>query len=438
MNSRPVNLFINAALIALIVVAAAVFVYRGPYRAMTIGNADFALVYSSARTWLVGGNPYDSQQISRVWLEAGGGVDRNPAERGSTVLLYPPATFALLSPLAALPWRLAAASWVALNVVLWLASVWIVGGMAGLRPGARTTRLYWAAGLAFAPAHTCIGHGQTAILAVALAVLGLAHLQRNGANPRGILPGVLLGLGAAIKPQVAALFTVYAGGRARWRAVAGSIAAVALALGIGAARMQLSGIPWWSSWRANVAAFTLTDDGDPTAANPWRFQLINLHFPLHTITDDRLVVRVSALVIVGALALAYYLVDRRRATRRADLCSLGVVSVVTLLVVYHRAYDACVLVLPLAWAIATLADPSEPRRVRRLAAAALVCVAAFLTPGGPMLVVLHEWGWVPDRLAASALWQTLLVPYATWALVLLGVMLILARASTPRDERPLL
>ncbi len=112
-----------------------------------------------------------------------------------------------------------------------------------------------------------------------------------------------------------------------------------------------------------------------------------------------------------------FLVDRGRPQRRADLSSLGFVAAMTMLVVYHRAYDACALIFALAWAISTLADTSEPRQVRGLAAAACVCLAAFLTPGGSMLVVLHQWGWLPDQLAASAAWQTFVVPFASWALV---------------------
>ena len=97
--------------------------------------------------------------------------------------------------------------------------------MAGLAWAGRPGKVYWAAAMAFAPAHTCIAHGQTGIVAVALVALGSASLARRGDRARGgPLPGALLGLGAAIKPQVAALFSVYQAGRGRWQAVIASIA----------------------------------------------------------------------------------------------------------------------------------------------------------------------------------------------------------------------
>src|SRR4051812_41064306 len=96
----------RALLILLLVLGCAVFAYRGPLRAMGPGgNYDFTLIYGSARAWLTEGRPYETDAVSRAWQSGGGPPARDPtAVRGAGTLVYPPPTFPLLAPFAALPW----------------------------------------------------------------------------------------------------------------------------------------------------------------------------------------------------------------------------------------------------------------------------------------------------------------------------------------------
>lgn len=416
--------------------AAALLLYRGPVSALREGNADFALVYSSARAWLVGLNPYRVEDTRRAWQEAGGTPGMDQSARGSAVLLYPPATFVLLAPIAALPWPVAGPAWVALGVVLWLAALRATAAIAGLTWASAAGRMFWILGLAFAPAHTCIKHGQFAVAAVAM--VALAGATRRMGAAAWPMAGALLGLGAAAKPQVAAVFTVYEAGRRRWRAAAVSAAVVAALLAIGTGRMLAAGVPGWSSWRANLAEFTVAADGDPTRANTGtRHHLLNLHYPLHTLTDDRDLVRWLVYALVAALCAAYALADRRKPERRGDISALAVAGVATLLVVYHRFYDASVLIFALAWACAA-ALQGDARTERRLGIAGLVMLAPFLVPGGGAVLLKlaelrgHAPAWLTQR---PILWDFVVLPHATWAMVGLAVVLILARARR-REAAP--
>lgn len=406
--------------------AALFFAYRGPARALREGNYDAALVYSSARAWLVGLNPYDSGDVSRAWLGAGGPPERDPMlTRKAAVLLYPPATFVVLSPVAALPWRVAEVAWVALGTALWVVTLGCVARLAGLRWGSVCGKTLWAIGLAFAPAHTCIAHGQTAILAVAGVAMALVAGRASHGSGR-FMSAALFALGAAVKPQVAALYIVHQGGRRQWLVAA--VAAVVLVgvFGVGVLRMEVNGVAWLASWKANLEAFTQLDDGNPTSANPLRFQLINLQYLLHTVIADREHVKWATILAVGGLCAAYFAVDFGKPTRRSDLSALAMVGVASLLVTYHRAYDAVVLVFALGWALGVIADAVGSRVERRLAWAGLACVLVFMVPGGSILNAIRP------RFASwpipTTVWDSLLLPHAVWALLALAVVLIAARA----------
>lgn len=421
----------STVLIAAVAAAAALFAWRGPWRALHGGSGDSALIYSSARAWLVGANPYDAADTGRVWLEAGGSAEASPAGRGSNVLLYPPPTFALLTPLSVLPWSMAGPAWAGMNAALWVLALRACAGIAGLRFSTAAGRAYWAIGLALAPASTCVAHGQAAIAAVALVAVGQWLRVRAGAAPGGAARwGVLLGLGGVIKPQVAGVFSAYEVGRGRWLAVAASAAVVVGLAIVGIARMEVAGTPWWSSWRANVAAFTLLDDGNPTVTNPLRYQLINLHYALHTMIESREVVRWLVYAIVAGLCAAYWAADRGGARRRGDLGALAMAGVATLLVVYHRSYDATVLVFALAWGVTAAsggAGSPAGRRERRMGIAAVALVCVFLAPGSAVLAEAVKRGHVPAWAAQSAVWRCVVMPHAVWALLGLGVILVMGR-----------
>jgi hypothetical protein len=451
------------ALVALLIVGSLVFLWRGPVRGAFNGHHDFALIYGSARAWLVGGDPYTAEDVRAAWAGARGTVDRDPmGTRESNVLLYPPGAFVVLSPVAALPWPLANAAWAIANTVLFSAAIWMVAVVGwprerGKEPAAGDGgRALWilmfsAAAVWFAPAATNAALGQTAMVSMALIaaaqvarVRGQRALAGTGSESPycgGMASGLLLGAATVLKPQMALLFVVYEAGRLRWKSVAWAVAAAAVLMTIGAARMHWAGVDWWASWRANLSAFTAVADGDPTRVNPIRHQMINLQYPLHNLTDDRGLVRVLTVAVLGLLSLAYLLVDLRRGRERGEGCgellSLSMVAVVSLLIVYHRFYDAVLLLFPLALGIRALRVWSlggEQRKgwiARHGHLVTLLLVAPFFIPGAVALVRAAEAGWIPAWVSQSNVWELLILPHQPLALLLLCVWLVVLRWRTP-------
>lgn len=458
--------WLRAALIVALVAGCVFFAVRGPIRGFLHGQHDYVLVYASARAWLVGGNPYVDESLREAWVGASGPPERDPmGERESRVLLYPPGAFVVLAPLVALPWPVSKVIWGVANGLLLLGVVWGIArlawpggakgvtgrrsaGQCGLGPLAFAAAAVW-----MAPAATNAGVGQTAMVSTALIVA--AHLSRLGAwrrechaearpGRRSAVAGALLGIGTALKPQMALLFIVYEAGRGRWRPAMWGVAVCAVLTAVGALRMQAAGIDWWGSWRTNLSEFTLISDGDPTRVNPIRHHIMNLHYPLHNFTDDRDVVRLLVVAILGALSLAYFVVDLKRGRHKGEgageLLSLSMTSVVTLLIVYHRFYDAVLLLFPLALAMRGLfAERGDEgrglhdRRGRFRHAVLLLLLLPFLAPGAVILWRLAECGAIPERLSKSAAWEHLILPHQVWALVLMCIWLVVMRARV--DER---
>jgi hypothetical protein len=437
-------------LIVLLAAGCAWFAYRGPVRAIRGGSYDFTLIYGSARAWLSEGRPYEKQAVQRAWESGGGPGERDPMHaRGEATLVYPPVTFPLLMPFAALPWRAASTAWAACGTAMYLTSVWLIGAMTFRSPAvqrghaaapdrrARNAELaFWAGAVWLGPGMTSIGLGQTAAAVLFLVAAGYAAARGEPGAGRG----TLLGAAAALKPQLGALFAAYEAGRLRLRAVAAAAVLVAVLAAIGIGRMEQKGVAWWGQWRDNLAAFTTLDDANPTRGNPIRFQLINLAYPLHTLTDSRAAVLAIVYGLVGGLCLAYFVIDLRRGRARGEeegeLLSLSMVGAVTLMVAYHRYYDAVLLLFPLALAVRGVMRPARRpgRPARWMYGAVLGLVLVYLVPGSVVLVRAAERGLIPAGLSRSPAWEAIILPHAAWALPALAVMLVWMRARTGPEQ----
>jgi hypothetical protein len=410
---------------ALFILGCVVFTVRGPVRATSDGgNYDFTLVYAASRAWIQGENPYESEAVSRGWASSGGPADRDPMlVRGNATLVYPPPALAILAPVAALPWSIASWVWAAMNTALAAIGLASIARLAGLT-GA-TLFAFFGLGLCMMPLLTTAGTGQTAL--VVLACTGIGCAARMAGRPT--LGGILLGIGGAIKPQLGFLFTVYQAGRLRWKVTVASLV-VALALtGIGVGRMQAAGADWLPSWQRNVAAFTTKDDGDPSRANRIRYQLINFAYPLHNFTDDRVIVRLAVYGIAAGLCAFYFVVDLKRGRdkgeERGELVSLGMVSAVTLMVVYHRLYDAALIAFVLALALRGIA---ARQRYHWITFALALLYAA---PFSVLAVESVNRGWAPGWVSKSALGQNLILPGQAWGLVAVALWMIWLRWKSP-------
>lgn len=407
--------------------AALLFAFvRGPVRSMAPGgSSDFSLIWLSTRAWLVGESPYSVEATDRVWAKHSGETKPPENERIAAILVYPPSTFAVLAPWCWMDWHPSKVIWAATGYLLLVGSVVVLLGLAGLSPGGLAWWFAGAAMLAMFPGHTGISVGQP----VALVMFLIVWAQAMRVLGRWNASGVAIGLASAIKPQIGLLFLAYEAGRGRWRTVIAGVLTLAAAAAVGVLVLRLYGIDWLPAWRDNMRAFVLTDNADPSLANPLRYHLVNLHVWLHAFLADPTMVNRMVWGVTVSLCLGFLAFDRFRAESRSEMVSLSMVACVSLMLVYHRGYDAVVLLIPAAM----FAARWSRRRFgwRDLLAAA--CLAVYLVPGATTLVEFAKWGTIPAWVVEGWWWNGILIPHAAIAVLMLSVLLVLERRDAARS-----
>jgi hypothetical protein len=122
----------------------------------------------------------------------------------------------------------------------------------------------------------------------------------------------------------------------------------------------------------------------------------------------------------GSLGSLWLVLLFRRVGNNNDLLGLSTLAVLSLLPVYHRLYDASLLIFPLAWSLAAL-----PEFRKKLARGTLLLILVFLVPGGSALEQLQHTSHLV-ALQHSWWWTHIVMPHQVWALLFLSVLLLMA------------
>jgi hypothetical protein len=420
------------SLLALFAAGMGLLLLRNVRHAVSLaGSGDLTTVFAASRAWLHGGDPYDQQQLLREWYAAGGSKAVEP-DPDHTPSVYPPSTFVLVAPVAQFSWPSARLIWVVLDVAVLAAMIVVLPSLAGVSwTDPRAVALAGGV-IALGPLRNGVMGGQPAILACGLVVVGVWLAQRHWRWT----PGILLGLSCAIKPTIAAPFILYYALRRRWYIAFAATLLPLLILGAGALRLQAADVKWSPELSENLRA--AADPGainDPTAWSRKRFEMINLHVLLHTVFDARQVVSVMVIVLgTGSMLLLVQLIVRHpQPDRRRELAEVAFVASWALLPLYHRWYDAGLLVLVLAWGIAAL----SVTRWRAWAAASVVLVIApfIISPALWLARKLPHTPGPPYRYWPG--FEQLILPVQVWALVVLCAMLLYVLRQPDSGQRQL-
>jgi len=403
--------------------AVAYLAWQGIVRGLAT-SFDLTVGFAAGQAWLQGRDPYDVAVLKDVLAASSGGADTgNQLETLRNV--YFPTTLPLFVPLGLVPWPMARVMALAIDTA---AAGFVALGLSralGWRFTEPRALGLIAFVLALAPLHTSIAIGQSSVVATSLIVAAIL-LDRSG---RPVAAGLAYGLATAAKVQLGLPFLAYQFWRRRWTAAgSGSLLLVGLTLAA-VLRMELVGLPWLTSWGANIDQLSGAGGiNDASPLNPERYSLVNLQYLLGSLGLDRTWADVVTFAVVGAAGLT--LLGLVRGTRpRQEMLTLAVIATLSLLVTYHRYYDAVLLALPIAWAVSAWQTGQ-----RRVAAFALVLCVDFILP---VQTALHEFGQrgvVPSAFTEGPVWQSILMTQHVWALVLLVVVLLLAAATVDRDE----
>jgi hypothetical protein len=335
--------------LALILLTSGISIWWGSPAAQTSNRwVDFKAVYYGTRCLLEHHNPYSVSELEAVYRAEGGERPSETIRARETVTLFVnlPTTFILLVPFAMLPWGAAHLMWVILT-----AGSLIVAGF-----------LIWNLGANYAPVVSgcliCLilvnGEilfltGNTAGIVISLCVVAVWCFLRERFVSAGIL---CLAVSLAIKPHDAGLIWLYfllVGGIYRKRALQTLL--VTSILGLFAFLWVSHVAPHWTQdWYSNMSAISarggLNEPGPASFTGRSPGMIFDLQAAICVFWDDPRIYNPVSYLVCGALLLVWSAHTLRSRFSLANAwLALAAVVPLTMLVTYHRSYDAKLLLL---------------------------------------------------------------------------------------------
>jgi hypothetical protein len=391
------------------------FFVRGPIRFLEAsrGWTDISEVYLPSKAWVKGLNPYSPDVFVEQSLQAtGNSPSKNDIRSYSP---YPLTSFVVIAPISVLPWWCARFIWGATLSLAVGAMIWSLASMGRLTSLFHISLLA-AFTLALAPLQTGIAVGNVSILAIALCCIAAFGASANW----DLMAGISLALGACLKPQLGICFLIYYVLQKRFR-----IVFIACGLGIavfviGVCRLELSGISWIGDFFRNARRFAsecLT--ADFTQQNPTRFTLLNLQVLCYSLSQNVLFARIMAPVATFILLAVWLGFSLSKRYRPSELATLSTMAILSLLPVYHRNYDATLLVFPLCFILS-----KSKEQLCKLEYVMLVLMLPFAIPGPALLQKLAEDGRIPPHIVQGWWWNGMVMPHEIWALLFISILLL--------------
>jgi hypothetical protein len=438
------NLVVGLLLLA----SLAEFAVRGPVRAFhAMGWNDFFSPYIQAKAWASGLDPYSALNLISLWPpgnEHPAWVDSEAAngtlefKRGMPTP-YPVPSLVVIASFTAFPWRVALVLWIIICTTAVTLSPIALLSICGCSLFNLRSQLFLAAAFALAPFHTGLATANPAMLAVSL-IVATVWLSRSGWHKTA---GIALAVAVCLKPTVAAGLLLYYLIRRRWKVASIALVVTATISAIGVSRMMLAGVPWLSSYLENTRRiFAPGSLADFARSDAIRFNMINLQVLLYSLVSNPSLANLVSRLIVIALAgwwLAAFFRGRQLSGMQVELrsepveCEVIVLSsifVLTLICIYHRFYDAALLIWPLAWSILLVRRSS-------ITLAIFLPIAPFLVSGPPLLARLANDGRIPLAITHSWAWNVIILPHEVWALLCLAILLLYFEGKSGRKATSL-
>jgi hypothetical protein len=312
------------------------------------GWVDFRAVYYGTRCLIQHHNPYNVSELEAVYRSDGGErpSETIQARQAVTLFVNMPTTLIFTAPFALLPWGPAHVLWMTLTAGVLILAALLMWNL-GARYAPNVTLILICFLLANCEEIFCTGN--TAGIAVSLCVVAVWCFFEE----RFLWAGILcLAVSLAIKPHDAGLVWLYfllAGGVNRKRALQSLLITAVLGL---TAFLWLSHVAphWMSDWQSNLSAINapggINEPGPSSLNGGSASTVVDLQAAISIFRDDPSFYNPISYLLCGALLLA---VAARTLRARFSLpnawLALAAVTALTMLVTYHRPWDAKLLLL---------------------------------------------------------------------------------------------
>jgi hypothetical protein len=308
---------------------------------------DFKGVFYDTRCLLLHADPYKNGEPLRVYLSEGGKLPQSSVGPREVLRLdiYPPTTSLIVAPFAMLPWGLAFRLWMMLTAAAFILAAFLIWDI-----GANYAPVISGCLICFVLANTEVLFviGNSAGLVVSLCVVAVWCFLRE----RFVWAGILcLAVSLAMKPHDAGLIWLYfllAGGVYRKRALQALVVTAVISL---AAIVWVTPIAphWMQELHSNLLVISAPggiNDPGPANTDIAPSSIIELQSVVAVFCGNPRIYNPVSYLVCGALLLVWAArtLWARFSQRRAWL-ALATVVPLTMLVTYHRAYDAKLLLL---------------------------------------------------------------------------------------------
>jgi len=334
----------------IMLLGAAVFLFFGIVLEVSapVSTADFRLVYYSTRCLLEHHDPYQEQELRRVYSVDGGESphDTPMIRKTETQLIYFPTLFPVTAPFAMLPYGPSHFLWLTLTAASLCSGsflMWQVG--ADYSPVLSGCLI----GFAIANCPLFLAIAGPGGIAIGFCIVAVWCFVRD----RFVVAGIFcLAISLMLKPHDSGLIWLYfliSGGAFRKRAAQTLAVLIGLTL---PAVLWLSHIApnWISELHANLVANSahggLSDPGISSSAGHGIAMIISLQTVFSFFHDEPAFYNAASYTVCGALLLAWmFRTFRSQSSQNSAWFALAPIAALSMLPVYHRLDDAKLLLL---------------------------------------------------------------------------------------------
>jgi len=342
---------------------------------------DFRTAFNSARCLMHGRNPYKPAELIRMDHFEGGERDTD-SDSDRFVMshnVYYPTEFIVTVPFALLPFRFAQAFWISSTAGTYILACFLMWSVASQFAAELAG---WLLCLLLATSEQIVLYGNPVGLALSLCIIAAWCFFNDRFGKLGVL---CLVASLALKPHDAGLIWLYfllAGGAYRRRAL--QVLAVLAVLSMGTIAWVTYVAPDWmrdmqSNWAVFAAQGQAADPGPTAYMNHGTALITDLQAVFSVFRDDPHFYNIGSYLIFAPLFLIWVVATLRNRRSAADtLFALAAIAPASMLPLYHRVYDAKLIMLAIP-ACALLWH--EGRRIGRVAL--VITSAAILLSADP-------------------------------------------------------
>ena len=313
--------------------------------------SDFNAIFYGARCIIHHADPYQSSEVLREFQVDGAQFPSDPAisrpyQRAILTSINLPTSFLLIAPLACLPSSVAHVVWLIIMLGSLLLAAYCMWDLGAAYSPVLAGAL---AGCVLANCEVLLINGNAAGVAIGLGLVALWSFIKR----RVALAGAFcLAVGLVLKPHDVGFLWLYlllAGGILRRRAL--QSLAIAAAIGIPAFLWIWHVAPHWAqelqfNLSQTSARGDLNDPGPSSTGAHTLGMMINLQTVVSIFRDDPSFYDSATYLIIGSPIAVWAAVTlRSRFTAGRMWLALASISALSLLLVYHRSYDAKLLLL---------------------------------------------------------------------------------------------